>query len=500
MAFEKTIDEALPHNLDAEQALIGCLLFDGSAYVGLEDMISADHFFLAAHGKIFGHAMQLAKRGEPIDAIVIGHLMEGDAAYREVGGLRYMQDMVARAAPVAALANYAQIIVDAAVRRETVRLAEYMIDEAMKNRDDTAQDILSASQKNLEEVAVFGPAKASWVDLGSIYLRQLHRSRHLDGDAPGIATGIHDLDKVLGGLRPSTTNVLGARPGMGKSAVAVQIALNVAQAGYGVAFFSLEMPEEQLATRFGCALAYDRMAPVYSGKSDNPTYEDFERGELTEAQWEKLERAAGLLADLPIYMDFRSKLKVSHMAGAVRRLKREWLRRGIKPGLIICDHVLHVAGDDPKVTDPTQKFTQISGSILDMNKSLEMPTLLLAQLNRSVESRDDKRPGLSDIKFAGAMEEDAFSVSFLYRPEYYNRMPISDEEDTKNLKEWAKYHADKKRWANRLLWLAEKNRGGRGQQQVEMFCDIGCNAVQNLNINAGETGRIQFPTGGDVFG
>jgi replicative DNA helicase len=335
MPFEKTIDDALPHNLDAEQALIGCLLFDGSAYIGLEDMISADHFFLAAHGKIFGHAMQLAKRGEPIDAIVIGHLMEGDAAYREVGGLRYMQDMVTRAAPVAALANYAQIIVDAAVRRETVRLAEYMIDEAMKNRDDTAQDILSASQKNLEEVAVFGPAKASWVDLGSIYLRQLHRSRHLDGDAPGIATGIHDLDKVLGGLRPSTTNVLGARPGMGKSAVAVQIALNVAQAGYGVAFFSLEMPEEQLATRFGCALAYDRMAPVYSGKSDNPTYEDFERGELTEAQWEKLERAAGLLADLPIYMDFRSKLKVSHMAGAVRRLKREWLRRGIKPGLII---------------------------------------------------------------------------------------------------------------------------------------------------------------------
>ncbi|AKU43487.1 DNA helicase [Caulobacter phage Sansa] len=497
-------DEALPFNLQAETGILGALMFDRQAYSAIEDMLQGQHFYLPGHALIFDAIVGIYKKDGEVDPVLIDRALKGQEDYEVLandrGAIGYLTDLLRNAPPWRSTPQYAEIIVDNAVRREIIRLARYTIDEARSNREENALDVISAAQKNMDEVAAFGPTKVAWVDLGAVYLRQLHKARDRGGDEPGIPTGIHDLDKVLGGLRPSTTNVLGARPGMGKSAVAVQIALNMAKAGYGVAFFSLEMPEEQLATRFGCALAYDRMAPVYSGKSTNPTYEDFERGNLTEAQWARLEDAAGELAELPIYMDFRSKMKVSQMSGAVRRLQREWKRRGLKGGVSIVDHILHVAGSDPKVTDPTQKFTEISGSLLDMHKTLEMPGLVLCQLNRSVESRDDKRPTMSDLKFTGALEEDAYSVSFLYRPEYYNRPPVGDEESPKAAKAWEQYHADKRRWANRLLWLQEKNRGGRGQQQVEMFCDIGCNAVQNLDMMAADNGSLVFPTGGAVFG
>ena len=466
-------------------ALLGCILFDNHAFRRVEDVVEPEDFHQPLHGRLYETVAELLRKGMLADPIVVARRFEADEALNTLGGSTYLLNLTDHAPPSSNAAAYAEEIAETASRRRLIQAARELEKDAFDQAAGrSATEVIVGGEKALAELASRGTTKAEFHSLGDVYVRQIARSRAAAGMPPGVPTGIAELDAVLGGLRPSTTNIFAGRPGMGKSAAGVVIAKNVAQPceaapkGRGVAFFSLEMPEEQLAVRFGCSLVYDREAPVYSGSSSNPTYEQFERGELTDAQWDKLEEGRHLLTQLPIDLDFRPKLRVSQMAAATRRRKQEWRRRGIKPGLVVIDHILHVAGVDPRLTNPVEKFTQISGDVLEMAKSLEMPVVVLCQLSRGVEGREDKRPQLSDLKFTGALEEDAFSATFLYRPSYYNRPPEGEDQD----KAWAKYQSIKSKYDQKLLFLIEKNRGGRGQQQVETFCDIGCNAIESMSF------------------
>lgn len=461
---------SLPHSLEAEQAILGALMFENAAIERL-DGLDGQQFHEPFHGRAFDVIRSLITGGGSADPISVGDKLKTDSSYEGIGGLSYLYGLFERAPPAVNAPQYAAIIIDQATRRALGEASRQIGLAAIDDQSRDAAEIALEAERVITEIARSGVSRDAWCDAETAVLRAYQKARAGKG-MPGVALGLSAVDAVLGGLRPATVNVLAGRPGMGKSAAGVQVALNVARAGLGAAFFSLEMPEEQCSVRFGASLAYDRFAPLYSGESSNPTFEQFERGDLTPSQWASLDRAMEQIHGLPIMLDFRSRLKVSQMTAAVRRQMRTWQRQGVKPGVVVIDHFLHIAPEAGAKGQAAEMYTAIANDLLHMAKTLDIAILLLCQLNRGVEGREDKRPSLADLKWTGALEENAFSATFLYRPEYYVKPPVEADDQA-----WDKYEADKSRAANKLFWIVEKNRGGRSNQQVETFCDIGCNAI-----------------------
>jgi len=459
-----------PHSLEAEQAILGALMFDNAAYERL-DGLDGQQFHEPFHGRAFNVIRDLIAQGGTADPISVGDRLKSDSSFQGIGGLGYLRDLFERGWPAINVPQYASIICDHATRRALADVSSQIAAAANDDRSRDAGEIALEAERSITEIARSGVTRDAWCDAESDLLLAYQRARAGKG-MPGVSLGLRDVDAVLGGLRPATLNVLAGRPGMGKSAAGVQVALNVARAGLGAAFFSLEMPKEQCSVRFGSSLAYDRHAVLYSGQSSNPTYEQFELGDLSESQWVSLDRAMDNMRGLPIVIDYRSRLRVSQMTAAVRRQLRTWHRQGVKPGVVVIDHFLHISPEPGSKGLAAEMYTAIANDLLHMAKSLDIAILLLCQLNRGVEGREDKRPSLADLKWTGALEENAFSATFLYRPEYYVKPPVDHDDEA-----WNKYEAEKSRTANKLFWIVEKNRGGRSNQQVETFCNIGCNAI-----------------------
>jgi replicative DNA helicase len=463
-----------PHNLAAEQAVLGIILSDNQAVDRMEGL-EGRHFYDPFHGRLFDETLALIKIGRAADPLVMAARMANDEAVKEEGGIKYFSDLFASAPPSANARSYADTLLEVATQRDLLRACDDVRAAIVSAESKETGDIALEAEKAFTEIARGGLTKDAWHDGETALGRAYDRARAGNG-LPGTATGISSLDAVLGGMRPATLNLFAGRPGMGKSAVGVQAAISVAKSGKGAAFFSLEMPEEQCSVRFGASLAYDRMAPVYSGVSDNPTFEQFERGSLTPDQWRRLDRGVEAMKGLPISLDFRSRLKVSQMTAAIRRQVRKWAKAGIEPGVVVIDHFLHIASEAGQRGEAAERYTAIANDLLHMAKVLNIPIMLLCQLNRGVEGRDDKRPSLADLKWTGALEENAFSATFLYRPEYYCKPPVNENDDMA----WDKYQAEKSKVAKRLFFIVEKNRGGRSNEQIETFCDIGCNAIMDL--------------------
>lgn len=481
-------EEKIPHNLEAEQALLGALIFQNEAVHDIGDVVRGFDFYEPFHQRLYDAVVATVRTGKTAEPTFLSSFFEGDPAFAEFGGWQYLTDLVDHAPAGSMAKHYAEIIVDQALRRYLIEAAS----EAKTSAYDTSQsalDLVLMAERAMGEVSQNGPQASAFHNIGDVFARQFKRSREMDGQQPGISTGIPDLDRRLGGFRKQNVIILGGRPGMGKSAAAVQFAINVASPsteapqGRGVAFFSLEMPEEQVATRFACALAYDREGDPKA----NPTYEDFEKGNLNDIQWQKIEQAGQKLAGMPIEIDFRGKLKVTQMLAAARRMKRKWAKEGIEPGLIIIDHVLMVS-PEKRVNDKVVEISQIADDILDMAKTLDMPILVLAQLSRDIDKRDDKRPNLGDLKWSGSLEENAAAVIFCFRPEYYNKTPKDDAPG----KVWEAYKKAKDLFTDRLFFLLEKNRNGRAHQSIKTFCSIGHNVIQNLAAVADGQRTINF--------
>lgn len=469
-------DEVIPHSLESEQALLGTLMFQNEAVYDVADMIRSADFYEPFHQRLYDAVVSTVRAGRLAEPSYLTAFFEADEAFQQFGGIRYLADLIDRAPPGPQAVHYAETIVDTALRRYLIGAA----DEAKHSAYDTSQsalDLVLIAERAMGEVSMNGPQAMAFHNISDIFARTFAKAKAADGLQPGISSGIPDLDKRLGGLRKQNMILIGGRPGMGKSALAVQLAVNVATPsdeapkGRGVAFFSLEMPEEQVGTRFGCALAFEREADPKS----NPTFEDFEKGELNDIQWQKLEAAGRKLATMPIEIDFRGKLKVSQMLAAARRMKRKWEREGIEPGVIIIDHFGMVA-PEKRINDKVQEASQIADDILDMAKLLDMPVVLLCQLARDIDKRDDKRPNLGDLKWSGSLEENAAAVIFCFRPEYYNKVPAQDAKADA----WKKYDKIKEAFTDRLFLLLEKNRNGRAHQSIKVFCSIGHNVIQNM--------------------
>ena len=464
------MSEALT-NLAAEQALLGCVLFDNSC---APDDLRADAFAEPYHGLIWQTAIDMIRAGRLADPTVMAERLKVSPAFDQYGGLPYLSDLIDKAPPSAQAGEYAAAVQDMAMRRGLVRVAGEIADAA-KDPARAAPEHAADAERAISALAETGPSRAAWLRADSIVADAVADARKRKG-AVDLPFGLAELDRLTGGLRRGEMQIIAGRPAMGKSSAGLTVARSLASQGKGVAFYSMEMPKVALGLRMACDLAFDRDAPTYSGETTNPTYFKADRGQLDADQWRQLERAERTMAGWPLLFDTRPGLTVSTMEANARRAIRDWERQGVEPGAIIVDHLTIARPDNDRKGNKVAEVGDISRGLAEMAKRLDVPVVALCQLSRQVEARTnaDKRPSLSDLRWSGEIEQDARLVMFLYRPEYYVRRP----EDDADFEAVTEYRAKLDKVRRKLFWLVEKNNNGP-TGEVETYCDIACSAIRD---------------------
>jgi replicative DNA helicase len=408
-----------PANIEAEQALLGAILFDNAAYERLSDQLHGRHFYEPFHQRLFQAMEDYIRKGQLAEPIVLMERFKQDPAFQELGGLRYLADLVDRAPPAANAADYGRLVYDLALRRDLIRIGGEIAIAAQADQESNAKDQIEVAEQSLYTLAETGQSSTGFVTFsdalqGAVDMAAEAYSR--DGGLSGISTGLTDLDKMLGGLHPSDLVILAGRPSMGKSALAANIAFSVAKSyaydilpdgtkktssGGVVAFYSLEMSAEQLAMRI--------LAEASGVPSDR-----LRKGEIDASEFGRIRDAALEIQQAPLHFDDTGGLSLAKLTARARRLKRQ---AGLD--LIVVDYLQLVTAGDGRIDNRVQEVSQITQGLKALAKELKVPVIALSQLSRQVESREDKRPQLSDLRESGSIEQDADMVLFVYREAYY---------------------------------------------------------------------------------
>jgi replicative DNA helicase len=410
-----------PHNYEAEQALLGAILLNNRAYEKVSEFLRPEHFAEPAHGRIFAACGKLVERGQIANPVTLKTFLEGDGGLAEIGGTPYLAQLANAVVSIINAEDYGKLIHDLHLRRELIALGEDMVNRAFEPRiDDPAMDQIGRAEGQLYELATTGQTEGGFEAFGHVLVeavRQAEAAHKRQGKLSGVPTGLVDLDKKLGGLHPSDLLILAGRPSMGKTSLATNIAFNAAKAyreevdalgnrkcadGAVVAFFSLEMSSEQLATRI---LA--EQAEIASHK--------IRQGEMSNDEFERLVIAAQDLQRLPLHIDDTPALSISAVRTRARRLKRQ---HGLN--LIVVDYLQLLRGSGGSSDqNRVQEVSEITRGLKALAKELDVPVIALSQLSRAVEQREDKRPQLSDLRESGSIEQDADVVMFVFREQYY---------------------------------------------------------------------------------
>lgn len=430
-----------PHNIEAEQALLGAILVNNSVFEKVGDTLRPEHFYDPVHQRIFEAMVTMTQRGQIADPKTLRGLFENDPALANVGGAQYLGDLAASVITVINASDYAQLIHDLYLRRQLISLGEDVVNDAfVQDLDLPATKQIEQAEQKLFELAQTGEVGRGFVKLDKSLaqsLRMADEAFKRDSHVTGITTGLRDLDRRLGGFQRSDLVILAGRPSMGKTALATNLAINAAKAyvekglkeGGAVAFFSLEMSSEQLATRL--------LGDYSSVPSDK-----IRRGEIKQDDFSKFIEASNFLSRAPLYIDDTPGLTVAALRTRTRRLKR------LVPhlGLVVIDYLQLLSGSARYSDNRVQEVSEITRGLKGLAKELDIPVLALSQLSRSVESREDKTPQLSDLRESGSIEQDADVVMFVYREEYYHmraeptRRPDEGED---------KYNTRVQRWMER---------------------------------------------------
>ena len=399
------IERVPPQNIEAEQAVLGAMLIEKEAIARVTELLKGGDFYREAHRLIFEAMLDLYNRNEAVDMITVIELLKREDHLERVGGIAYVTSL-ANSVPTAANVHYhAKIVEEKALLRQLIQTSTKIAALGYEGSEEVSQ-IVDQAEKMILEVSNrriggdFTPIKSIVLDaFGKI--EQLYESR---GGITGLATGFKDLDRLTSGLQKSDLILVAARPSMGKTAFTLNIASNVAiREKKAVAFFSLEMSKEQLVQRMLCA-----EASIDSQK--------LRIGELEDDDWTKLINAADRLSGAPIFIDDTAGISVLEMRSKARRLKVEH-----DLSLIIIDYLQLMQGSGGKGGENRQQeISEISRSLKGLARELGVPVVALSQLSRSVESRQVKKPMLSDLRESGSLEQDADIVAFLYREDYYN--------------------------------------------------------------------------------
>ncbi|HEY3275408.1 MAG TPA: replicative DNA helicase [Syntrophorhabdaceae bacterium] len=408
-ALKRTQETSLripPQNLEAEQSLLGGLLIDAEAINKVADIVGPDDFYREAHSHIYEVILDLYDRNEPIDLLTVSSAGKDKGIIERIGGITYLNTLVDLMPSAANIAQYAKMVREKALLRKLMNVATEIIEKG-HDAEMSAESYIDEAEKMIFQVSEskLKPSFISVRDIVKENVKTIEKLSQSKQSVIGVPTGYKDLDGLTSGLQPSDLIVVAGRPSMGKTAFCMNIAQYVGDLEGGaspVGIFSLEMSKEQLVTRL---LSSESQV----GQSRLRT------GALSGADWQALARAAGKLCDSSIFIDDSPGLSVLELRARARRLKKE---HGLS--LIIIDYLQLMRGRNS--TDRReQEISEISRSLKGLAKELNIPVIAISQLNRMVESREDRRPRLSDLRESGAIEQDADVIIFIYRDEVYNK-------------------------------------------------------------------------------
>ncbi len=393
-----------PQNIDAEQTVLGTILLQEHSILKVAEILSPEDFYRDAHKTIYRAMLDLFERREPHDLITVTDLLASRNKLEGVGGAAYLAsltDLIPFSGP---LVHHAELIRKKSILRQLIQTSSEVAARCYEEQDDI-DALVDEAEKTIFEIAQ-SKKKQGFQPMSDVVPKAFDRITQLfdrQEQITGLATGYTELDRMTAGLQPADLIILAGRPSMGKTALAMNIVQHVAVADrIPVAVFSLEMSVEQLALRMLCSI----------GRIDS---QRIRTGRLIEKDWPDLTRATGMLTESPIFIDDTAGIGVLEMRAKARRLKSEH-----ELGLVVVDYLQLMQGR-AKTENRAQEISDISRSLKAMAKELEVPVIALSQLNRSLESRTDKRPQLSDLRESGAIEQDADVIGFIYRDEVYNK-------------------------------------------------------------------------------
>lgn len=400
-----TIDRIPPHNLEAEMALIGSIMVDREIMGSVSEIVNAADFYAFTHETIFSVLVELFDRGEPLDKITVSEALRRRDALEKVGGLSYISSLMDTVQTAASASYYAKIVREKAVLRSLIH-AGTRISQLGYEAEEDVEGALDQSEQMVYEI---GARKMSG-DFVTVQSRlkpafdMIDRLFHMRGERTGLTSGFRDIDAMTTGFQAGNFVIVAARPGMGKTSFALNMAVAAArESSEPIAFFSLEMSNDELVQRLVCSEARLSM-------------HDMRRGNIKQHQWEDISRAMGALNDLPIFLDDTGGLSVSEVRSRCRRLKST---TGLSAVFIDYLQLLR-PGVLSRNANRNEELSEICRTLKVTAKDLGVPIFALAQLNRGVENRNDKRPMLADLRDSGSLEQETDLVAFLYRDGYYN--------------------------------------------------------------------------------
>lgn len=429
-------NEALPHNIEAEQQLLGAILTNNELYDRVAQVIRAEHFFDPVHRRIWETAAARIQKNALASPVTLKAFLEDDEGLKALGGPAYLARLAGAAIASFAARDYAQMLYDLAIRRELIALGRDISAQAgaVDVESEPAEQIVDAEQR-LYKLAEQGRSESgfqSFLKAVTDAVNVANAAYQREGGLAGVSTGLTDMDRKLGGLHRSDLLILAGRPSMGKTSLATNVAFNIAKAyrrgrlpdgsdgavdGGVVGFFSLEMSSEQLAAR------------ILSEASEVPS-EQIRRGDMTEAEFRRFVEAAKQLEACPLFIDDTPALPISQLAARARRLKRT---HGLDA--LFVDYLQLVRPASAK-DSRVNEVSEITQGLKAIAKELDIPVVALSQLSRQVESRDDKRPQLSDLRESGSIEQDADVVMFVFREEYYKEREKPSDHELEKMASW----------------------------------------------------------------
>lgn len=405
-------DRLPPHNIDAEQAVLGAVLLQPDVLVSVNEIIRAEDFYRQAHQKLYRVMNGLVEKGEPVDLVTLTSELQDQQLIEEIGGIAYLTELSGAVPTAANVEYYAKIVEQKSLARKLIYTATEIAHSGYQSGENV-RDVVDEAERKILAISQKG-MRGGFTPIQSVLMEsfeQIEALHYNKSGLRGIPTGFVDLDKMTSGLNKSDLIIVAARPAMGKTAFALNLAQNVAlRTRETVAIFNLEMSASQMVMRMIAA-------------EGNIDAQAFRTGNLNEEDWEKLTMAISSLSEAPIYIDDTPGVTVHDIRAKLRRLKAE---HGL--GLVMIDYLQLINGHSGDSRQ--QEISEISRSLKLMARELECPVIALSQLSRAVEQRQDKRPMLSDLRESGSIEQDADIVAFLYRDDYYN-----EDSEKKNIAE-----------------------------------------------------------------
>jgi len=462
----------VPVDIEIEQAVLGAVLVDNRRLEALTTVLKEEEFYDPLHQRTYATMLKVWEQGRAITPLTLKALMQNDPGLAEIGQ-DYFVNLAEAAPAVANVRELAHIIHDAAVRRELFRIGEDLVNNSLEvNIDQPPKAIIEVAEKALYRVAEnskYGEGPIDFAESLRRAVENAERAQARGGRISGVTSGFTEIDSLLGGLQPSDLLILAGRPGMGKTSLGTNMSFNAARAyamdmeagvelprGAPVLFFSLEMAAQQLSARILSEQTEIEMWKIRNGR-------------FSESEWEKFVLTMQDLSTLPLYIDDTGGISIAQIAARARRLKREK-----KIGVIVIDY-LQLIEPSRRAENRVQEITEVTKGLKALAKELNVPIIALSQLSRGVDSRDDKRPVLSDLRESGSIEQDADVVMFVYREEYY----LKSREPDPSSAEHAKWLEKCERAHRRAEILVEKHRHG-ATNKIELFFDDRFTRFSNL--------------------